>query len=109
MTPRRPLLPVLAPRSGSGVPDRGARTLALVAAVALLATGIVAAHADPKRPAPKEAAVYLVGGAARSINPPAEMIAAGNFFLGGYGLGSGRLASRPELQTPASLDGPKIQ
>ena len=81
------------------------KLVAFVLAPVLLAA--VAAHADPRAAKPKDAAVYLVGGAARSINPPAEMIKAGNFFLGGYGLGSGRLANRPELQTPASLDGPR--
>ncbi|MBV8692118.1 MAG: hypothetical protein JOY57_10705 [Actinobacteria bacterium] len=78
------------------------KLLVLVLSAGLL--GVVSAHADPK---PKDAAVYLVGGAARSINPPAEMIKAGNFFLGGYGLGSGRIANQAALQTPASLDGPR--
>jgi len=78
------------------------KLLVLLLSACLL--GVVSAHADPK---PKDAAVYLVGGAARSINPPAEMIKAGNFFLGGYGLGSGRIANQAALQTPASLDGPR--
>jgi hypothetical protein len=41
---------------------------------------------------------YLVGAATGSINPPADMIARGDFYLGGYGISSGRLAGRPEAQ-----------
>ena len=43
---------------------------------------------------------YLAGGAVESINPTPEMIASGNFFLGGYGFGSGRVANQQALQTP---------
>ncbi len=43
---------------------------------------------------------YLVGAAVESINPPQSMIDGGNFFLGGYGVTSGRVANRPEAQTP---------
>jgi len=43
---------------------------------------------------------YTAGAAVESINPTAEMIASKNFFLGGYGLGSGRVLNRQELQTP---------
>jgi hypothetical protein len=41
---------------------------------------------------------YLVGAAVESINPTPAMIAAGDFFLGGYGITSGRVANRPEAQ-----------
>ena len=35
-------------------------------------------------------AIYLVGGDVESINPTPEMLAGNDFFLGGYGFGSGR-------------------
>src|ERR1043166_9741798 len=43
---------------------------------------------------------YTAGAAVESIDPTPEMIASKHFFLGGYGLGSGRVLNRQELQTP---------
>jgi hypothetical protein len=39
------------------------------------------------------AAVYLVGGGVESINPTPAMLANHDFYLGGYGFGSGHLAN----------------
>jgi len=43
---------------------------------------------------------YTAGAAVESIDPTAEMIATENFFLGGYGLGSGRVLNQQALQFP---------
>lgn len=40
---------------------------------------------------------YTMGAAVESINPTAAQIAAGDFYLGGYGLGSGKAANRVKL------------
>ena len=57
------------------------------AAVAAAAALPVAFAADDGGPAP---ATYLVGGDVESINPTDAMLANNDFFLGGYGFGSGR-------------------
>src|SRR5438105_1428387 len=62
-----------------------------LAFAAALALGFAAANAS---------ADYSAGAAVESIDPTPEMIASKNFFLGGYGLGSGRILNRQELQTP---------
>lgn len=64
--------------------------LAAAAAAVVAATVPAAGAVARKVPA---SAVYLVGGAARSINPSAQMLAAHDFFLGGYGFGSGRVGN----------------
>jgi hypothetical protein len=43
---------------------------------------------------------YLVGAAVESINPTQAMIDRGDFFLGGYGVTSGRALNRPEAEVP---------
>jgi hypothetical protein len=43
---------------------------------------------------------YTAGAAVESIDPTAEMIASENFYLGGYGLGSGRVLNQQALQFP---------
>jgi hypothetical protein len=65
--------------------------LALVATAGVAVPGAVAGSAG-HRPA------YLAGAAVESINPTQAMIDAGDFFLGGFGLTSGRVANRPEAQ-----------
>jgi hypothetical protein len=44
----------------------------------------LASHGRPEKPA-----VYLVGGGEESINPTGEMLANSDFYLGGFGFGSG--------------------
>ena len=66
--------------------QRSALAVAVVASVAAVPAA-VAAQGRPTRPA-----VYLVGGAAQSINPTKAMLA-DHFNLGGYGFGSGRVAN----------------
>jgi hypothetical protein len=73
------------------------RSLSVLLAASLTATGAVTAavaagHAD--RPS-----IYLVGGGVESINPitapaSADMLANHDFFLGGYGFGSGKVANQ---------------
>ena len=40
---------------------------------------------------------YLMGGAVESINPTEDQIKAGDFYLGGYGLGSGKVGNTVPL------------
>ena len=72
----------------------------IVLVLAMLATGPALASAAPAKPAPKAGAHYLVGTGIQSINPTPEMIAAKNFFLGGYGVSSGRVGN--VVQSPVS-------
>ena len=61
-------------------------------AVAALAGGVVpvalADHGPADRPA-----IYLVGGGVESINPSPDMLANDDFYLGGYGFGSGHVGN----------------
>jgi len=61
------------------------------AAALVLAAGVAAGPAY---------AGYTAGADVKSIDPTPEMIASENFFLGGYGFGSGRLLNQKALQTP---------
>ena len=69
------------------VPVRRSTAL-IAAAVAAVGVAVPTAYATghPKGPKP---AIYLVGGAVESINPTADMLANQDFYLGGYGFGSG--------------------
>ncbi|MDQ1697931.1 MAG: hypothetical protein QOJ03_3284, partial [Frankiaceae bacterium] len=64
------------------------RYVAFLSATALATAVVVpvafAGHGKGSKPAR-----YLVGGAAESINPTAAMLANQDFYLGGYGFGSG--------------------
>jgi hypothetical protein len=60
--------------------------------VLVVPTAVVARAAEGPKPA-----IYLVGGAAESINPSAAMLAGDDFFLGGYGFGSGRPANAVDV------------
>jgi hypothetical protein len=82
------------------------RVLVALALVTAAATAVPAAFAGSpqtvaaqakKKPKPVKA-TYLVGAAVESINPSQAMIDSGSFFLGGYGITSGRIANRPEAQ-----------
>jgi hypothetical protein len=69
------------------------RHIALLSAIALaVGVGVPVALAD--RGAGHKPAIYLVGGGVESINPTADMLAGGDFYLGGYGFGSGKVANR---------------
>jgi hypothetical protein len=65
------------------------RRIAIVSAAALTAAAALpaafAVTGDAAQPA-----TYLVGGDVESINPTPQMLAGDDFFLGGYGFGSGR-------------------
>jgi hypothetical protein len=73
-------------------------SLAVVAAMSFAAPAALAAagngnpdpHANGQGKKSGHQQHYLLGAAVESINPSAEQIDAGDFFLGGYGLGSGR-------------------
>lgn len=72
------------------------RRVALLSAAALVAgVGVPAALAGAERAG--KPAIYLVGGGVESINPSAQMLAGRDFFLGGYGFGSGRVANVVEV------------
>jgi hypothetical protein len=78
------------------------RRRAALLAVTTLAAGIGVPAAMAGRgdgPAP---AIYLVGGAVESINPTQAMLANDDFFLGGYGFGSGRVAN--QVVVPSATD-----
>lgn len=91
-------------------PFRLAASVALLGLLGWLAPGAAAA---PKQP--RFTGAYLMGGAVESINPTPAQIAAGDFYLGGYGLGSGKAANRVPvidgrpakgiLRNPAFKDG----
>jgi hypothetical protein len=73
-------------------------TVALPAALPAALSGAAAAssrvaHAKPK----SAAAIYLVGGARRSINPSAAMLAGKNFYLGGYGITDFKVANQEQI------------
>lgn len=68
---------------------------------ALLAPAAVAAgQPDAARPGKPRPAVYLVGGAAQSINPTREMLDSGQFYLGGYGVTDFKVGN--EIQIPST-------
>jgi hypothetical protein len=69
----------------------------LAAAAALPATAAADGSAST---AASESAVYLVGAAARSINPTAAMLAKHDFYLGGYGLGDFKAGN--DVQVPGT-------
>ncbi len=74
---------------------RLALVLALVAApVAVASNGKCEEHSSHGK---CQARTYLVGADTQSINPTPEMIAAGDFYLGGYGLSSGRPLNQTAL------------
>lgn len=73
----------------------GGVTLALSALVACLLVP-ASGHAGP--------ADFFVGAAARDISPTPAEIATNRFFMGGYGLGSGRIGTQDRyLQLPTQL------
>ena len=66
----------------------------VVAALCLAVPAALALPVTTAGPAPILAGVqqhYSLGAAVESINPTAAQIAAGDFYLGGYGLGSGKV------------------
>ncbi|MDQ1689800.1 MAG: hypothetical protein QOK42_2775 [Frankiaceae bacterium] len=73
---------------------RRTAVLALTTALGLsLAAPALAGHGHGNGPKHKDkAATYYVGSAIRSINPTPEMLA-DNFYLGGFGLGSGKIGN----------------
>ena len=64
------------------------RPAVLLTATAVVA-GLVPAAALADRDHANKPAIYLVGGAAESINPTAAMLANNDFYLGGFGFASG--------------------
>jgi hypothetical protein len=77
------------------------RRVAILSAAALTAAAALpAAFAANGHGA--DAAIYLVGGDVESINPTTEMLANKDFFLGGYGFGSGRPGNA--VNVPAASD-----
>ena len=85
-------------------PHRSIALLALAAAACLAAPAALAA---PKAPKTKHVfhGDYRLGAAVESINPTAAQIAADDFFLGGYGLGSGRALNRVKVTDGRSATG----
>jgi hypothetical protein len=71
------------------------RTALVAATVAVGGILVPAALAQPGKG--HKPAIYLVGGGVRDINPTDEMLAGRDFFLGGYGFGSGRVANVVEV------------
>src|SRR3954447_5425035 len=78
--------PVCDPAQVVGAPVR--RPAVLLTAATLVA-GLVPAVAFADRDHANKPAIYLVGGAAESINPSPEMLANNDFYLGGFGFASG--------------------
>jgi hypothetical protein len=72
------------------------RSSRIALGVALLAGLGLAVPATAGKPAAFQGA-YLVGAAVESISPTPAMIKAGDFYLGGYGLGSGKVLNRVPL------------
>ncbi len=68
-------------------------------AVALCAGSVApAAFASAKHGTqPEQPAIYLVGGAAESINPTPAMLAHKDFYLGGYGFGDDKIANKYQI------------
>jgi hypothetical protein len=64
--------------------------------VALVAAAALAMPASAGKAAPFKGG-YLVGADVQSINPTTAMIKAGDFYLGGYGLGSGKALNKVPL------------
>ncbi len=64
------------------------------AGLALVGPAAFAAHPGP---ALTPLSTYLVGADVESINPPMAMIKSGAFYLGGYGLSSGKAAGQVQL------------
>ena len=77
--------------------NRSRTTVALTALVALALTLPTAQASSTAPAAPKSTRHYWVGAAVEAINPTAAQIASGDFFLGGYGLGSGRVLNRAKI------------
>jgi hypothetical protein len=72
------------------------RPLVLLSVAAVTAGVIPSAIAESGGGADKPA-IYLVGGGVESINPTDAMLANHDFFLGGYGFGSGRVAGQVDV------------
>jgi len=68
------------------------RRTAILTVATLAAAAAVPAALAARRHGPR-GAVYLVGGGVESINPTKAMLANHDFFLGGYGFGSGRVGN----------------
>jgi hypothetical protein len=73
-------------------------------AIALLAVAVCAGSVAPAAFAsarsgdqPRKQAIYLVGGAAESINPTPAMLANKDFYLGGYGFGDDKIAGKFQI------------
>jgi hypothetical protein len=82
------------------------RSVALISAAATVAALVPAAFAATGHG--NKPAIYLVGGAAREINPTDEMLDLDGdhaFFLGGYGFGSGRVANTVEVPVASDAIG----
>lgn len=78
------------------------RVLLLVLVLPVLLGGplALAAPGRPAPPRPPRPGTYLVGGGARSINPTPAMLAARDFYLGGYGFGDYKVAN--QVQVPGT-------
>lgn len=78
------------------------RTLLALALVGLVVPGALAqgrcTEHTPNGNCDGHKNAYLVGAAVESINPPQAMIDRHDFFLGGYGITSGRVLNQPEAQ-----------
>jgi hypothetical protein len=73
------------------------RPAALLTAVTVVAGVVPATVAVADRDNSHRPAIYLVGGAAESINPTAAMLANNDFYLGGFGFASGHPANQASL------------
>ena len=86
------------------------RPAVLLTAAAVVAGLVPAAVAD--RDHGNKPAIYLVGGAAESINPDktpyGNLLANDDFFLGGYGFGSGRVANTVDVPTASAAVGDRF-
>lgn len=71
---------------------------AAVCAGSFVPAAFASGHATDR---PTKQAIYLVGGAAASINPTRAMLANKDFYLGGYGFGDDKIAGK--FQIPSTV------
>ena len=76
------------------------RPAVLLTAVAVVAGVVPATVAVADRDNSHRPAIYLVGGAAESINPTDAMLANNDFYLGGFGFGSGHPGNQARTSPP---------
>ena len=72
--------------------NRNRSTSAAALAVCLLVAGLLVPSVGRAAPV-----LFRVGAAARDISPTPAEVATGRFFMGGYGLGSGRVGSQDQF------------